>query len=256
MVEFRDLDTNFFKKRDYIFTEPDYPKSFTFSPEVAEVFDDMVTRSVPLYFETLEMTLAWCQRYSQPESTIVDIGCSTGTMIDLMLRYVDKNNQYLAIDSSSAMIDKARVKLKEKSLNVQFECGDACEIALGRPSVVIANYTLQFLSVEKRRGLINKIYHSLLPGGLFFLTEKVASNHASFHKTAISIHENFKKNEGYSRTEIERKKEALDNVLIPLTYQEQIRMLESAGFEQADAVLKWNNFTSIVALKGIDGDDG
>ena len=52
---------------------------FTFDQQVAEVFDDMVARSIPFYDEQQRMVVELAKRVFVRGSTVYDVGCSTGT---------------------------------------------------------------------------------------------------------------------------------------------------------------------------------
>jgi tRNA (cmo5U34)-methyltransferase len=149
------------------------------------------------------------------------------------------------------MLEKAREKLKQLPPEHQLEliCADAEACTFANSSVVVMNYTLQFLPLNQRRQLLQKIYEGLVPGGLLFLSEKVKSACPQFQETLTSHYEAFKTHNGYAQSEIERKKEALEHVLVPLTEQQQIDMLHASGFSQVDTLMKLHNFVSFVALK-------
>lgn len=237
--------------QDRLFDSQRYPRPFAFNEEVAGVFDDMVRRSIPLYMDVHHYLSDWCRRFHRRASAIVDIGCSTGTTLHYLSQCLAHEAELIGIDSSSAMIRKARAKLKNLPSHHQVKliCEDIEQVHLPQASIVIMNYTLQFLPVSQRTGLIKRIYDSLLPGGLFFISEKVRADHPLIQETATHIYENFKLKQGYSQTEIARKKEALENVLIPYTETEHRQLLTDAGFQAVELVMKWNNFTSFVAIK-------
>lgn len=239
---------------DRLFAQGKYPAPFAFNEEVAQVFDDMVSRSVPLYREVAIAVAEWTDRYYQPGTKIYDIGCSTGTTIDLSARFLahsGKQAQYVGIDTSAPMLQRASAKLAgwKPTHEIELLHTDALNVSYDNASIVIVNYTLQFIPVAQRAALLRKIYNGLRPGGILFLSEKLRSCCPEFHETVTDIYERFKESRGYSRTEIERKKEALDNVLIPLTLDEQSRMLTQAGFNHHEPMIRWHNFTTFIALK-------
>jgi len=237
-------------KPDRIFHSPRFPRPFCFNEQVAEVFDDMVSRSVPFYRETIEALIYWTARHYQLGSRIYDLGCSTATTMDALFRAMPKQLEIVGIDNSSAMLAKADEKLQSlQGEKYELICSDLETVLLENASIAIMNYTLQFVAVRERRSLLKKIFDSLKPGGLLFLSEKVRSEDPIVQETVTSIYEDFKLRQGYSSDEISRKKEALDNVLVPLTEKEQTQMLLSAGFQSVNIVLKWNNFTTFAVMK-------
>lgn len=261
---------------DDLFENGPWPKPFEFNEEVVRVFDDMVSRSVPLYREVIACAANWTRAYYQPGTRIVDVGCSTGTFLELIGRFLPQPATLVGIDNSEAMLEKAKEKLSVlgESHRIELLCRSAVmpqtlnspqtltSLEAGSPtpqrapesvyansSVIVMNYTLQFLPLEERRQLIDEIYAGLVPGGLLFVSEKVRSSTPQFQETITHQYEGFKERNGYARTEIERKKEALEHVLVPLTYEQQSDMLRNAGFAQVDTLIKLHNFTTFVARK-------
>ena len=247
------------------------PKPFQFNYEVVRVFDDMISRSVPFYRECMITLVHWIAHYYQSGTDIYDLGCSTGTTIDVIAQSFlhpkdsDSNSDspmsmfFVGIDNSQAMIETAREKLNwiasstlpdEPSKNsVKLLQQDLMDTKISNASIVIMNYTLQFIPVSKRRSVLQNIYHGLKANGILYLSEKVRSDNVYFQETCTQIYEDFKFQRGYSKTEIARKKEALMNVLVPYTEEELMGMLREVGFTYAQVIVKWNNFTTIVAIK-------
>jgi len=239
---------------DRLFETGKYPVPFAFNDEVAQVFDDMVSRSVPLYKEVALLVAEWTNKFYQPGTTIYDIGCSTGTTIDLAARYLshfDRRANFVGIDTSEPMLARAKSKLAgwSREHQIQLTNINALDMQYSNASVVIVNYTLQFIPVAQRLKLLKNIHDGLVPGGILFLSEKLRSCCPEFHELVTDSYERFKEVRGYSRTEIERKKEALDNVLVPLTLDEQSELLRSAGFNFFEPMIRWHNFTSFIAIK-------
>ena len=240
--------------KDQLFEHGPYPKPFAFNHQVAAVFDDMVSRSVPQYQDVTRMAAMWTGRFYQPGSTVLDIGCSTGTCLELIARLFAERQQRISltgIDMSEPMLTEAQAKLKpfEKQHAIELLHGDATEFALPETSVAICNYTLQFVPVCKRPDFLAEIFGAMKPKALLFLSEKVRFGCDLYQETGTFIYEGFKRQQGYSRTEIERKKEALDNVLICHTVDDYFQLLSSCGFTQVELLMRWNNFVSIVAMK-------
>ena len=236
------------------------PKPFEFNQEVCNVFDDMVSRSVPLYCEVIDLAIYWFQKYYQPGTKLYDLGCSTGTTIDVLARSMhgmkDGNDtpivgHFVGIDNSPAMVDACNKKLEwaKHIHNVQMSCGDILDVDINNASFVIMNYTLQFIPVVQRQGLLRAINEGVCEGGVLLISEKVRAKCSELQETCTSIYEDFKHRRKYTKREIARKKEALMNVLIPFTEGELKSALVSAGFETVEIIAKWNNFTTFVARK-------
>ena len=244
-------DISLQSEKDQLFAQGTWPKPFEFNEAVVKVFDDMVSRSVPLYREVNESVLQWSWFFHKKDTAIIDLGCSTGTTLELIARTFEMPTKLIGIDTSQAMLAEAKKKLGsfENKHQIELLCSHLEDVDLPQSSVVIMNYTLQFIPVRKRASILKKIHQSLVPGGILYLSEKIRPENPAFHETITIIYENFKMRAGYTATEVARKKEALDNVLTPLTSMELTNMINQCGYASQETVLRWNNFTSIVAQK-------
>jgi len=74
--------------KDDIFLDKNSPTKFEFNSGVAEVFDDMLERSVPLYRECQDLTVNWCKRLATPDRCVYDLGCSTGSLLLLLAKSI------------------------------------------------------------------------------------------------------------------------------------------------------------------------
>jgi tRNA (cmo5U34)-methyltransferase len=115
--------------------------------------------------------------------------------------------------------------------------------------IIVANYTLQFIRPLHRLKLISKLHNALNENGMFIFSEKVVFDNKKLDKQLIDIYYEYKKSQGYSEYEIAQKREALENVLVPFTIEENIKMCKDAGFSQIDTIFQWANFVTFVARK-------
>ncbi|MBE9536002.1 MAG: carboxy-S-adenosyl-L-methionine synthase CmoA [Proteobacteria bacterium] len=238
--------------KDKLFNSDSVAGKFRFDESVAEVFDDMLARSIPYYSDMQRMITTLAQKHYQEGSRIYDLGCSTGTTIlNLSARIKSDRLKIIGIDSSQPVIERARLKLDDAGLaNAELVCKDVMEAEIKNASVVIMNYTLQFIPPDKRHDLLKKIYEGLLQGGILLLSEKVLEESSQATELFIEEYYDFKRIMGYSELEISRKREALDDVLIPFTTKEESALLGGAGFEASSIFFKCYNFASFIAFKG------
>jgi tRNA (cmo5U34)-methyltransferase len=241
-------------KRDRIFAEPsDAVAEFAFTQEIAEVFDDMVRRSVPLYEEIQRMTVEIAAQFAQPQSRVYDLGCATGTTLSLLAKAIDLPGlQFIGVDNSEAMLAKAKDRLTDvKSCrNLALEHADLNgRVEFSRASIVILNWTLQFVQPANRMPLLHKIFAGLLDGGCFVIMEKILPGDPFLSNLYIECHHAFKRRNGYSRLEIAQKRESLEKVLIPLRIEDNIALLQQAGFSLIDVFFRWYNFAGLIAIK-------
>lgn len=225
---------------------------FEFNDSVARVFDDMLQRSVPMYQECQDLAVHWCAKYAKPSTSIYDLGCSTGKFLLKLAERLENpmNINLIGIDNSAAMLKKVKETFKNAPLSCAMMEADLNEkLPIENASVVVMNYTLQFIKQDNRSPLLKSIYDGLISGGSLILIEKVKSEIPDLNKIFIEFHHHFKEENGYSKLEISQKREALENVLIPWTVEQNNELIRSAGFSTVDLFFKWNNFAGFIALK-------
>jgi tRNA (cmo5U34)-methyltransferase len=224
---------------------------FVFDKAVAEVFDDMVSRSVPQYKEIQRMLVELAGSFATEGSKIYDLGCSTGTTLALLHKSLRVKTQLLGVDSSAEMLDQCRQKLASlKVTGIDLRRADLDKgIEMDDASVALLVLTLMFIRPLNREKLIADIYAGLNENGCLLLVEKVLGESSLFNRLFIEHYYAYKRRVGYSELEISQKREALENVLIPYRLGENLDMLTNAGFRQVDVFFKWYNFAGIVAVK-------
>ena len=239
------------KTRDTLYLSGTCKDSFRFNDKVAEVFDDMVHRSVPLYRTVIDAIARLLNRHFSGPLTLYDLGCSTGTTLLELSRLLNHDPLTLiGIDNAPSMLAKARRKagLYRRTGRLVFEEGDITTCSLDYCNVILCNYTLQFIQPEVRAQVVRRIHEALPAGGMLIVCEKILANGA-FREPFIDIYHGFKRDQGYSELEIAAKREALENVLIPFTVDDNLAMLEKTGFAEVEIFCRWFNFAAFVALK-------
>jgi len=234
--------------KDKLFEKP-IKKQFEFDEDVASVFDDMLSRSVPHYDDMLNLTTSFALNYVTENSRIYDLGCSTATTLINIAKNSKHPLNLIGIDTSNAMLNRAKHKANAYGIDIEFIEDDIFNVNFESSNVIISNYTLQFIRPLQREKLIKKIYDSLEPGSVFIFSEKVITDNKILNKQFIDEYYDFKKTQGYSEFEISQKREALENVLIPYSYEENKKMILDAGFTNFDCLFKWINFATFIAIK-------
>lgn len=239
--------------RDRFFEAPESGEcDFRFTEEVATVFDDMVGRSVPFYDEMQRMVCELAGDFAEPGTRLYDLGCSTATTLIALDQAVHPDVRFVGVDNSAPMLDQARVKLADAGVRrpVDLVCTDLHDgPAIENASVVTMILTLQFVRPLFRERIVRRIAAGLNPGGCLLLVEKITPMNSTLNRLFIKHYYDFKRRNGYSETEIARKREALENVLIPYRPEENQTLLRDAGFSCAEELFRWYNFTAMVALK-------
>lgn len=225
---------------------------FDFGKDTAAVFDDMLDRSVPFYGEIQRMMSEIAGYFAVPGTNLYDLGCSTGTTFIGLDPVVPAEVNFIGIDYSPEMLEKARKKLQESAISHPYEliCMSLDDgVPILNASVVIMNLTLQFVRPLNRDRVIASIAHGLNDGGCMILVEKVLSQDSTINRLFIKHYYEFKKRNGYSELEISQKREALENILIPYHFEENRELLLRNGFKSCDVFFRWYNFCGMLALK-------
>ena len=230
----------------------DAVSEFIFDQNVVRVFPDMIKRSVPGYGTILHMIGYLAGKYVQPNSNCYDLGCSLGAVTLAMVEKINQANVTIyAVDNSNQMISQCEKNFHTGrfSTPIYFYCEDIVGTNIANASFCVANFTLQFIDPIKRDELIQKIYNGMCRDGIFILSEKIKFEDDQHENLVADLHHYFKKSNGYSEMEIAKKREALENVLIPETISSHRNRLLSAGFKSVDLWFQCFNFISLIAIK-------
>jgi len=231
--------------RDEIYKDKVDISKFTFDQKVVDVFDDMVLRSVPGYKQMIELIGLAGRKYPVINSNVYDLGCSTGAVtLSIASNLKSESVKIFSIDNSQEMIEQCGKNLSGTEANIQYICDDIENIQFENASLIVLNLTLQFINPKNRSDLIERIFKSLLPGGALIISEKIIHENEEINKSLISLHESFKRENGYSETEIAQKRKAIEDVLIPESIEQHLKRLSDAGFKKPLVQMQCINFAS------------
>lgn len=228
---------------------------FAFDERVASVFDDMLARSIPLYAEQQNMIRDIACRFWIDGSRVVDLGCSLGTTLINIAGTLPSGTHLAGYDNSEAMLGRAANNVEDAGLSdrIALQLADLNKdldaIEIDNASVVTLCWTLQFVRPLKRDRLINKIYKSLVDGGVLIITDKVLTNDSNMNRFFIDFYYDYKRRNGYSDQEIMRKREALENVLVPYRVDENFELFKRNGFDIVETFFQWHNFAGFLCVK-------
>ena len=233
------------------------PGSFRFDEAVVDVFPDMIDRSVPGYSLVVPMIGQLARRFVRPHSAVHDLGCSLGAVtLAVRAALLDRQDLHtarlVATDNSEAMVSRLRGLLEELHLPIlgadpprgerpgplpiELVLGDIRDVPLMDASLVVLNFTLQFLDLRDRDHLLSRIASSLGPGDALILAEKVRFEDAGEQERMTAWHHDYKRLQGYTDLEIARKRAALERVLLSETEAVHRERLERSGFRR---VTRW-----------------
>jgi len=236
--------------RDKIYKAKVDISKFTFDQKVVDVFDDMVLRSVPGYKQMIELIGLAGREYPVINSNVYDLGCSTGAVsMSIASNLRSESVKIFSIDNSQEMLDQCSKNLSGTEANIQYICDDIENIQFENASLIVLNLTLQFINPQYRSDLVKRMFNGLLPGGALIISEKIIHENEEINKSLISLHESFKRENGYSKTEIAQKRKAIEGVLIPESIEQHLKRLSEVGFKKPLVQMQCLNFASFLAVK-------
>lgn len=208
---------------------------WSFTSDVVGVFDEMVSRSVPLYFETIKLAAEFSKYHP---GTICDLGCATGAVARACYE-----TKVISVDCSQDMLD---IAIKET--NAVCICSD---LRLGLPEeaseacFVTMLWTAQFIPIEYRQSLFAQIYQICKRNqGGFFIAEKLRGQNSIFQTRLVEQYHNWKHVVGgYSINEIANKQRSLENSLVSFDAPGIKQCLQSEGFK-VEEVIRYLNFAA------------
>jgi len=227
-------------------------QGFRFDDKVTRVFADMIQRSVPGYGLTLQMIAVIAAQYAQKNSKLYDLGCSLGAATLAMRHGIQAQGcRIIGVDNSASMLDTclAYVNADDGDVPIELKQADIQDVVIEDASVVVLNFTLQFIPVDEREALLRRIFEGLRLGGVLVLSEKVSFDEIGKNERQTQLHEVFKRSQGYSELEVSQKRQALENVLIPESLETHHARLKQAGFADSQTWFQCFNFASMLAFK-------
>ena len=239
------------KNKDTLFATPMEASPFEFNAQVADVFDNMIQRSVPGYNFLLDVIAVLGQRYGVEDSQCYDLGCSLGTTSLRLRQNLPASCHVIGVDNSAAMVSRCQHNMARDHSQASYEIcqQDIQSTHIENASIVILNFTLQFIDDDERQSILNKINAGMRPGGVLLLAEKVCFDTPGQQQLQTDLYHDFKRLQGYSDLEVAQKRAALENVLVPNTLEQHHKRLLNAGFKQIEVCMKCFNFAALLAFK-------
>ena len=226
-------------------------EAFRFDQSVADVFQDMIERSVPGYGLVLQLIGVLAEKYGQQDTRAYDLGCSLGASTLQLRRHLPDGCHVIGVDNSEAMVSRCKANLSRDHSAATYEIllEDLRETNIQNASIVILNFTLQFVPDEQRKNILTHIFEGLNSGGILLLAEKVKFEDPAEQALMTTLHHDFKKQHGYSHLEISQKRAALENVLLPNTEKQHRQRMRDAGFSVVEQCMRCLNFSTFLGIK-------
>ncbi|NNE06197.1 MAG: methyltransferase domain-containing protein [Xanthomonadales bacterium] len=223
---------------------------WTFDESVTRVFSDMLQRSIPQYDEMRHLVFDLGRRFVQSGTDIVDLGCSRGDALAPFIGRFGDQCRYIGLEMSQPMLSAARsrfagqieqgiVSILEHDLRQSYPDVQA--------SLTLCILTLQFTPPGERARILSDVRRSTFSNGALILVEKVLGESDGIDQVMVEIYHEMKTRHGYSKEEVDRKRLALEGVLVPQTAEHNRTLLKQAGFSQVDSFWRWMNFSAWIA---------
>jgi tRNA (cmo5U34)-methyltransferase len=212
-------------------------KSWTFeTQEIANTFDNHVREQLPWYDMVTESVAYIIKNYLSENDTVVDIGASTGNMIEKILPLVEERSCYItAIEKSESMFEKLKNKYANESC-IELVDSDVMDIELPKAKVYILFLTLMFIPVQQRQKLINRIKNKCEEGGIIIIVDKVCDHVGYFSTVLKRLTMHIKLLQGAKPEDVLIKEMSLAGIQIPIDVEllgnakQFFRMGEFAGW--------------------------
>ena len=225
---------------------------WAFDDSVTHVFDDMLRRSIPQYDVMRRGVFDVGCRFVQPGTDIVDLGCSRGDAVAPFLARYGAENRYVGVEVSRPMLEPCRRRFEEPIASGLMRLMDLdlrADYPRVESSVTLAILTVQFTPIEYRQRIVRNIWKHLVPNGALIMVEKILGATADLDTLMVDGYHQMKRESGYTQEEIDRKRMALEGVLVSMTAGWNEELLAQAGFAQIDCFWRWMNFAAWVAVK-------
>lgn len=173
-------------------------------------------------------------------SPLLDLGCGTGLELEEIFKRLP-DISVTGVDLTQTMLDKLREKFPDKA--IRLICGSYFDVDLGTGTYgcTVSFQTMHHFSHERKRDLYRRIYHALKPGGIYVECDYMVEDQA---EEDLYFAENLR-----LRSEQKIAEDAFFHYDTPCTIENQIAMLECAGFCSVEMVFRVENTTILMAKK-------
>jgi tRNA (cmo5U34)-methyltransferase len=212
----------------------------------------MLARSIPEYGTMRALVFDLGATLVRPNTAIIDLGCSKGDALAPFVQRFGAANRYIGADLSDSMLAAARHRfagLIDQGIADIRRLDLRAEYPPEMASLTLAVLTIHFIPIADRLRLMQRIAEHTVPGGGVILVEKVLGSSAQFEELLTRRYHTLKAMNGYTAEQIERKRLALQGVLVPIAARRNEDLLRKAGFRQVECFWRWCNFAGWIAVK-------
>tara|TARA_R110000737_G_scaffold15551_1_gene32190 strand:+ start:349 stop:999 length:651 start_codon:yes stop_codon:yes gene_type:complete len=212
-----------------------------FSFDNIEDFDGHIDLSIQNYSGLIQHIKNISTYFIKDDSTVYDIGCSTGNLIRVLKDHNKTNKTtYIGIDKSENL-----TKDREDVYNMDLEAWKAEPYCFGA-----CLFTLQFLPISLRKQVLKELYENLEPGGAIIVSEKIFLEDGYIQDVLNFSHYDFKR-QNFKSEDILNKQVDLRYIMRPLTKKENMKLFNEAGFTKITSFWQSLHFKAWILQKEI-----
>lgn len=196
-------------------------------------FEKHINLSIPNYNTLFNIVENLCVNYSKVDGGVIDIGCTTGRLLDSLSKKGLKNLKGVDINGDKILYD-----------TFEFCKGEAHNmIEHSKSRVYVSMFTLQFMSTIQRKKTIDILREKVKDGAVFIVSEKVYIDNSKINNILHRLHFS-EKSKNFGMDELLKKDLDMLSGMFPLSSTELEKELVTIGkFEQ---IWQSYNFKSYV----------
>lgn len=237
-----------------------FPKKldvFEFDEEVAQIFENMAQRSIPMYAEMHRVHAKMLAEaiLASTSMKVLDIGASTGRWFKVMRQVLNVDSlaevgglECHAIENSTPMQEKLKADLPELIVHDYDLLKFNFEIDF-KFNIVTLFYVLQFIPNEYKRDVMQWIFNQMAPGATLLVGQKETNENFWLESLFQNEYIHFRLANGYTQDEITAKTAALKNSMWCISEAELKSMAFSVGFKRVTPSLRWLDFATYIIEK-------
>jgi tRNA (cmo5U34)-methyltransferase len=222
-------------------------EDFSFAAH-ADSFDEHIRSSIPSYDSLIKKCIGLSRRFVQPDTTVIDVGCSTGRLLASIRQENRRQNvTYIGIDIEEQFNTHW---LPIQAGNIRFEASDARTFAsFENISLACSIFTLQFIPPRDKRVVLRNMYAGLVEGGALIIAEKILASTSRIQDALTFPYLDYKREQGFSPAEILDKERNLRGQMTLWTRDELVTLLRETGFRELEPIWESFPFTALLALR-------
>ncbi len=227
--------------------------SWDFTKVKPNVLQQHMELSIPGYKDGHQIIRIMSHYFIKEEAHIYDIGCGPGVLIDeLSEEHCEKT--MLKFSGIDPYIETQKsyycMKGGKSGHKITFIGDSAKDIRFEMCDMAILYYSLQFMEINEKVMVLEKIAKALKRGGCMIIFEKVIDENPVIQEMIVTSYEKWKLEQGIDEKAIIQKKFSLMGTLRNSTRNELKEMLINTGIEgEITYVYRYLGFEGLMFVK-------